>query len=50
MAQYLKYLDFVEFELEASKITTSGYMPIVEVVEMLDTNGNPFPVTEYDND
>jgi hypothetical protein len=48
MAQYLKHLDFVEFELEADKVMTSSYLPIVEVVEMIDTDGNPFPVTEYD--
>ena len=48
MAQYLPHLEFTEWELDEDKINVSAFTPIVHVVELIDVDGNPFPITEYD--
>ena len=46
MAQYLKYLQFEEIEMEDQD--PSWLSKRVDVVSMLDTDGNPFPPVPVD--
>ena len=48
MTQYLKYMVFEEIEMEEQD--PSWCAKRVDVVSMLDTNGNPFPPLPPDPD
>ncbi len=47
MAAYLKHIELEDFIIDGD-IPTSMFTPIVTIVELIDTDGNAFPVTEYD--